>query len=121
MVLSVIAVTDRVLRDEGAQMGARRHQHVFGRHRTIPNLGLSNALRSSLVGWSKTMARGVAGAGVTANVVVGTNSAVVENIVGGDDRHAEDDHPPGKRGFATSGSEALARCARSSRVSSGRR
>ncbi|MBC8097094.1 MAG: SDR family oxidoreductase [Akkermansiaceae bacterium] len=36
----------------------------------IANLGLSNALRSSLVGWSKTLAREVARDGVTANIVV---------------------------------------------------
>lgn len=36
----------------------------------IANLGLSNALRSALVGWSKTLAGEVAADGVTANVVV---------------------------------------------------
>ncbi|CAM5657884.1 3-oxoacyl-ACP reductase OS=Streptomyces griseorubiginosus OX=67304 GN=AQJ54_39880 PE=4 SV=1 [Streptomyces griseorubiginosus] len=36
----------------------------------IPNLGLSNALRGSLLGWSKTLAREVAADGVTCNVVV---------------------------------------------------
>ncbi|MGH3585481.1 MAG: SDR family oxidoreductase, partial [Pseudonocardia sp.] len=36
----------------------------------IPNLGLSNALRSSLVGWSKTLAREVGRDAVTANIVV---------------------------------------------------
>ena len=36
----------------------------------IPNLGLSNALRLALVGWSKTLARELAPYGVTANVVV---------------------------------------------------
>ncbi len=36
----------------------------------IPNLALSNALRLSLVGWSKTLAREVAAEGVTVNVVV---------------------------------------------------
>jgi 3-oxoacyl-[acyl-carrier protein] reductase len=36
----------------------------------IPNLGLSNALRSSLVGWSKTLAREVGGDGVTCNVII---------------------------------------------------
>lgn len=35
----------------------------------IPNLGLSNALRSALVGWSKTLAGEVGADGVTANVV----------------------------------------------------
>jgi 3-oxoacyl-[acyl-carrier protein] reductase len=36
----------------------------------IPNLALSNALRMSLVGWSKTLAAEVAADGVTVNVVV---------------------------------------------------
>jgi 3-oxoacyl-[acyl-carrier protein] reductase len=36
----------------------------------IPNLVLSNALRSSLVGWSKTLASEVAKDGITVNVVL---------------------------------------------------
>jgi len=36
----------------------------------IPNLGLSNALRLSLVGWSKTLAREVGHDGITCNVVL---------------------------------------------------
>ena len=36
----------------------------------IPNLGISNAMRMSLVGWSKTLAREVAREGITCNVVV---------------------------------------------------
>jgi 3-oxoacyl-[acyl-carrier protein] reductase len=36
----------------------------------IPNLAISNALRMSLVGWSKTLAREVASDGVTVNVVI---------------------------------------------------
>jgi 3-oxoacyl-[acyl-carrier protein] reductase len=36
----------------------------------IPNLGISNALRLSLVGWSKTLAREVGRDGVTANIVL---------------------------------------------------
>jgi 3-oxoacyl-[acyl-carrier protein] reductase len=71
MVLSVIAITDRVL------PGMKTHQ--WGRVITstssgvvapIPNLGLSNALRLSLVGWSKTLAREVSRDGITANVVI---------------------------------------------------
>jgi 3-oxoacyl-[acyl-carrier protein] reductase len=71
MVLSVIATTDRVL-------PGMRQRH-WGRILTststgivapIPNLGLSNTLRSSLAGWSKTLAREVARDGVTVNVVV---------------------------------------------------
>jgi 3-oxoacyl-[acyl-carrier protein] reductase len=71
MVLPVIAITDRVL--------PRMRERGWGRVITstssgvvapIPNLGISNALRSSLLGWSKTLAREVARDGVTANVVV---------------------------------------------------
>lgn len=35
----------------------------------IPNLGISNALRAGLVGWAKTLAREVAGDGITVNCV----------------------------------------------------
>jgi 3-oxoacyl-[acyl-carrier protein] reductase len=71
MVLSVIAVTDRIL----PGMRQRRWGRIItstssGVVAPIPNLGLSNALRSSLVGWSKTLAREVARDGVTANIVV---------------------------------------------------
>jgi 3-oxoacyl-[acyl-carrier protein] reductase len=71
MVLSVVAVTDRVL--PGMQ------QRKWGRIITstssgviapIPNLGISNALRLSLVGWSKTLAREVGRDGITANIVL---------------------------------------------------
>ena len=36
----------------------------------IPNLAISNALRLSLVGWSKTLAREVGKDGITANIVL---------------------------------------------------
>lgn len=71
MVLSVIAMTDRVL----PGMKARRFGRIItsassGVIAPIPNLGLSNALRASLVGWSKTLAREVARDGITANVLI---------------------------------------------------
>jgi 3-oxoacyl-[acyl-carrier protein] reductase len=71
MVLSVIAITDRVL-------PGMRKRH-WGRIITstssgvispIPNLGISNALRLSLVGWSKTLAREVGRDGITSNVIL---------------------------------------------------
>lgn len=71
MVSSVIAVTDAVL------PGMR--QRKWGRIVTstssgvvapIPNLAISNALRLSLVGWSKTLAREIGRDGVTANIVL---------------------------------------------------
>jgi 3-oxoacyl-[acyl-carrier protein] reductase len=71
MVLSVIAITDRVL----PEMRARRWGRVItstssGVVAPIPNLGISNALRLSLVGWSKTLAREVARDGITANIIL---------------------------------------------------
>lgn len=71
MVLSVICITDRVL--------PSMRQRGWGRIITstssgviapIPNLGLSNTLRASLVGWSKTLARELGREGITANIVV---------------------------------------------------
>ena len=71
MVLSVIALTDRVL----PGMKSRGWGRVItsassGVVAPIPNLGISNALRLTLVGWSKTLAREVAGHGVTANIIL---------------------------------------------------
>ena len=70
MVLSVIAITDRVL----PNMRSRHWGRVVtstssGILSPIPNLAMSNALRLSLVGWSKTLAREVAKEGITANIV----------------------------------------------------
>jgi 3-oxoacyl-[acyl-carrier protein] reductase len=71
MVLSVIAITDRVLpgmRSRGwGRIITSTSSGVFS---PIPNLGISNALRLSLVGWSKTLAREVGKDGITANIVV---------------------------------------------------
>jgi len=71
MVLSVIAITDRVL----PGMRERRWGRVVtstssGVVAPIANLGISNTLRLSLVGWSKTLAREVARDGVTVNVIL---------------------------------------------------
>ncbi|RXT51257.1 3-oxoacyl-ACP reductase [Bosea sp. Tri-44] len=71
MVLSVIALTDRVL----PAMRERKWGRIItstssGVVAPIPNLGISNALRLSLVGWSKTLAREVGADGVTANIVL---------------------------------------------------
>lgn len=71
MVLPVIALTDRVL----PGMRSRKWGRVItstssGVVAPIPNLGVSNALRLSLVGWSKTLAREVGREGITVNIVL---------------------------------------------------
>lgn len=71
MVLSVIALTDRVLPGmRAAGWGRVVTSTSSGVIAPIPNLGVSNALRLSLVGWSKTLAREVARDGITCNVVL---------------------------------------------------
>ena len=71
MVLCVIALTDALL----PGMRERRWGRILtvvsqGVIQPIPVLGISNALRSSLVAWSKTLAAEVAAEGVTVNVIV---------------------------------------------------
>jgi 3-oxoacyl-[acyl-carrier protein] reductase len=71
MVLSIIAVTNGVL----PAMRTRGWGRIItsassGVVAPIPNLALSNALRSSLLGWSKTLAREVAADGITVNVMI---------------------------------------------------
>nr|WP_315597254.1 SDR family oxidoreductase [uncultured Cupriavidus sp.] len=71
MVLSVIGITDIFLpgmRERG--WGRVITSTSSGVVAPIPNLALSNSLRIALVGWSKSLARDVAAAGITANVVV---------------------------------------------------
>jgi 3-oxoacyl-[acyl-carrier protein] reductase len=71
MVLSIIAITDRVLPAmRAAKWGRIITSTSSGVISPIPNLGISNALRMSLVGWSKTLAREVAGDGITANIIL---------------------------------------------------
>jgi 3-oxoacyl-[acyl-carrier protein] reductase len=71
MVLSVFRVTRRLL----PGMRERKWGRILtstssGVLQPIPNLGISNALRASLVTWSKTLASEVATDGVTVNVLV---------------------------------------------------
>lgn len=71
MVLSCIAITDRVL----PKMRKNRWGRIItstssGVVSPIPNLGISNALRMSLVGWSKTLAREVGADGITTNIIL---------------------------------------------------
>lgn len=71
MVLSVIALTDRVLPGMRAKKWGRIITSTSsGVVAPIPNLGLSNALRIALVGWSKTLAREVGRDGITANIIL---------------------------------------------------
>ena len=71
MVMSVIHLTDRLV----PGMRARGWGRVItstssGVISPIPQLGLSNTLRSALVAWSKTLAAEVASDGVTVNITV---------------------------------------------------
>jgi 3-oxoacyl-[acyl-carrier protein] reductase len=71
IVLSVIAITDRVLPNMKARAWGRIITSTSsGVVAPIPNLGISNSLRLSLVGWSKTLAREVARDGITANIIL---------------------------------------------------
>lgn len=71
MVLSVIAITDRILPGmRTARWGRIITSTSSGVVAPIANLGISNALRLSLVGWSKTLAREVGRDGVTSNIVL---------------------------------------------------
>ena len=71
MVLSIFRVTRRLL----PGMRERKWGRILtctssGVVQPIPNLGISNALRASLVTWSKTLANEVAPDNVTVNVLV---------------------------------------------------
>lgn len=71
MVVSVISLTNFIV----PQMKARGFGRVLtvassGVFEPIPNLALSNTLRSALVGWNKTLSSEVAGHGVTCNLLL---------------------------------------------------
>ncbi len=71
MVARVITLTNALM----PQMKAQGFGRVLtvassGVFEPIPNLALSNTLRSALVGWNKTLATEVAGFGVTANMLL---------------------------------------------------
>lgn len=71
MVLCVIAITDRVLPGmKDRKWGRIITSTSSGVIAPIPNLAISNALRMSLIGWSKTLAREVARDGITANIIL---------------------------------------------------
>lgn len=71
MAANLFHLTGRLL----PQMKARQWGRVIsitssGVEQPIPNLALSNGIRSAVVGWSKTLANEVAGDGITVNVVM---------------------------------------------------
>lgn len=71
MVLSVITLTDALLPGMITRKWGRILTVVSsGVIQPIPVLGVSNTLRSALVGWSKTLSGEVAAHGITANVLV---------------------------------------------------
>lgn len=71
MVLPVISITDRVLPGMKKRGWGRIITNTSsGVVAPIPNLAMSNSLRMTLVGWSKTLAREVGRDGITANIVL---------------------------------------------------
>jgi 3-oxoacyl-[acyl-carrier protein] reductase len=71
MVLSVITLTDALLPAMRARKWGRIMSVVSsGVLQPVPILGISNALRAAVVGWSKTLSAEVAADGVTVNILV---------------------------------------------------
>lgn len=71
MVLSLIAITDRVL----PNMRQRKWGRIItsttsGAIAPIKNLAISNTLRAALLAWSKTLASEVAADGITVNIIM---------------------------------------------------
>ncbi|WP_339853789.1 SDR family oxidoreductase [Roseovarius nubinhibens] len=71
MVLRLAEITQAVLPDmREAGWGRIITVGSSGVLQPIPNLGLSNALRSALVGWSKSLSNDLAGEGITVNMLL---------------------------------------------------
>ncbi|MFZ9809806.1 MAG: SDR family oxidoreductase [Burkholderiaceae bacterium] len=71
LVIPVIAITDAVLPDmKAANWGRILTNASSGVVTPIPGLAMSNSLRSSIVGWSKTLATEVGSSGITVNMVL---------------------------------------------------
>lgn len=71
MILSLISVTDLVLPGmKNRGWGRIITSTSSGIISPIPNLGISNALRLSLAGWSKTLAREMGPYGITSNIIL---------------------------------------------------
>jgi 3-oxoacyl-[acyl-carrier protein] reductase len=94
MVQSVITITDLVVPGMCRKGWGRVITSTSsGVVEPIPNLGLSNSLRASLLGWSKTLAREVGRHAVTVNVVVPGRIAT-RRIAFLDRAKAEREHRP---------------------------
>jgi 3-oxoacyl-[acyl-carrier protein] reductase len=94
MVLSLIAITDAVLPGMKARgWGRIITSTTSGVTAPIPNLAISNSLRSVLHGWSKTLAREVAKNGVTVNVITPGRIAT-DRIAFLDGKRAERENRP---------------------------
>jgi 3-oxoacyl-[acyl-carrier protein] reductase len=105
MVTALFEVTARVLpgmRERG--WGRVINLVSSGVVQPIPNLGVSNALRASIIGWAKTLAAEVAGEGVTVNSVIPGRIATA--------RVGELDEAAAQRSGSTS--EAIAKASRAS-------
>ncbi len=71
MVASVIHITDRFIPAMKKQgFGRIITSTSSGTVAPIPNLGISNTLRSALIAWSKTLSNEVGSSGVTSNIVI---------------------------------------------------
>lgn len=71
MVLSVMRVTKALLPNmRAAKWGRIVTVGSSGIEQPIPNLGISNALRASLAGWSKSLATDLAAEGITVNMLL---------------------------------------------------
>jgi 3-oxoacyl-[acyl-carrier protein] reductase len=71
MVLSVMRVTRALLPNMRANgWGRILTVASSGVEQPIPNLGISNALRATLVGWSKSLANDLAAEGITVNMLL---------------------------------------------------
>ncbi|WP_028935767.1 SDR family oxidoreductase [Pseudonocardia spinosispora] len=81
MVASIMRVTSALLPAMRAQGWGRIVTGTSsGVITPIPNLGISNSLRSALVGWSKTLSAEVAADGVTVNTVIPGRIATVRIV-----------------------------------------
>ena len=71
MILRIMEITSLCLPGMRAEGWGRVINIVSsGVIQPIPNLGMSNTLRASLLGWAKTLSNEVAGEGITVNSVV---------------------------------------------------